>query len=163
MLDGRVLIKCLDSAILYDPASDSFSPTGAPSTDSVGTAVVLPDGRVLFAGRGRVRSAGQAEVFDPSTGTFRALADHTDPLPGGVNTGVGTGVALPNGRVVFIDGATTWLFDVSTETFARVAGSPLHPRVSPTATLLDDGRVLLVGPTDPDLLGPQELLGPGRP
>jgi hypothetical protein len=158
--DGRVLVKCLDTAFVYDPRTDSSSMTGAPVTDTVGAAVVLADGRVLFTGRGRTLSAGRAEIFDPASGGFHVVTDPTDPASVWPQN---PGVVLADGRVVFVDGSATRIFDPATETFARIAGGPLRPRTWATATLLADGRVLIVGPTDPDVPGPQELLDLGRP
>lgn len=91
--DGRVLIaggmnrtgKALDSAILFDPASGKFIPTGSMAEPRYNAAAtLLPDGRVLISG-GASTSAGYAganqekpeeqsldtaELYDPKTGKF---------------------------------------------------------------------------------------------
>jgi uncharacterized protein (DUF2147 family) len=78
------------SAEIYDPASGTFSATGAMSTPRFklpAAAALLPNGKVLVAGGGLF-----AELFDETTGTFakvqgslraaRLFASAT-PLPGG--------------------------------------------------------------------------------
>jgi hypothetical protein len=87
--DGRVLVSggvtsggdavSLASAELFDPATGTFSPTGAMTDGRVyHTATVLSDGRVLMTGGcpfGRVYANNpeflkSAELYDPATGTF---------------------------------------------------------------------------------------------
>jgi hypothetical protein len=78
--DGRVLIAGgvrpgplppAVSAVLYDPATGTFSPTGSMSSPRADhTATLLPDGRVLIAGGQLNENPASAEVFDPVTGTF---------------------------------------------------------------------------------------------
>jgi galactose oxidase-like protein len=67
-------------------------------------------------------------------------------------------VALPDGRTLFVggvnDGTATnavIVFNPSDSSFAP-AGQLLEPRTGHTATLLDDGRVLVAGGTVNDLL-----------
>jgi hypothetical protein len=91
--DGRVLIaggmnrmgKALDSAILFDPRSGKFIPTGRMAEPRYNAAAVqLPDGRVLISGgastpaayaganqeKQEEQSLDTAELYDPGTGTF---------------------------------------------------------------------------------------------
>src|SRR6266566_4602973 len=87
LTNGRVLItggygtpgsSVWASAELYDPATGTFTATGNMTTPRYGhTATLLPDGKVLIAGGGPVSadfklSLHQAELYDPSTGTFSA-------------------------------------------------------------------------------------------
>ncbi len=140
--DGRVLVAGgvqpgaetrLRSAELFDPDTQSFSPTDAMSFD-VGPIGTLPDGRVYVA------SSPNAEVYDPRSGTF-AFAG---VIPGGV-TGA---TALPDGRVVIIgvtglqSGGYVGIWDPTRQAYRQLYGGspPLF-----AATLLDDGRVLVTG------------------
>jgi WD40 repeat protein len=84
LADGRALIAggcrfrniCLehfDSAEVWDPATETFGPTGSPAVTRMRhTATALPDGRVLvvggweYANEGTVRAS--AEVWEPSDG-----------------------------------------------------------------------------------------------
>src|SRR5438067_4344701 len=86
--DGRVLIcggegtttkdGWLDTAEIYSPGA-GFTPTGRMSHAHVEhKALVLPDGRVLIVGGaaswgGRLKTTRylDAEIYDPSSGTFR--------------------------------------------------------------------------------------------
>jgi Kelch motif len=158
--DGRVLVAGgfdsgsheLASAELYDPATGTFSPTG-PMTDAghVWTAVRLLDGRVLMTGYFGVDAPpGWAEIYDPSSGTFSPTA----PMAFGAY--LQTATLLTDGRVLFAGGvvdtsscrASAEIFDPKTGTFSPT-GSMTAPRwTAPrcgTATLLRDGRVLMMG------------------
>jgi hypothetical protein len=81
--DGRVLIGAGDLAnvstpasytFLFDPATDSFAPTGAMVTPRAGAgAVGLPDGRVLLVGGSQTAgytALDTIEIYDPATGAF---------------------------------------------------------------------------------------------
>ncbi len=141
------------SAELWDPASGRFSPAGSLAEPrGIHTATPLPDGRVLVVGGmdgdGVLASA---EVWDPASGTFgpagsfaEARAWHTATL-------------LRDGRVLVVGGASAELSDVdgfvaSSEVWDPMTGtfSPAGPLAEArgayhTATLLRDGRVLVVG------------------
>jgi len=131
--DGRVLVVNLP-ALLFDPSSDTFSPTGSPLHSpfwSPGSAL-LPDDRV-FSGWD-----GSAEVWSPSSGSFTSLGA----------TGLQTATALKvvgllDGRVLVLQLDGTRLFD-PTAGFSP-GGNLGTPRTGHTATLLPEGRVLIVG------------------
>ena len=63
------------TAELYDPATETFSPTGTLTTGprALHTATLLPNGKVLIAGGWNgSTSLSTAEVYDPGTGMFTA-------------------------------------------------------------------------------------------
>ena len=151
--DGRVLavgsdvsLAHLASAELYDPAGDSWSSTGSMSEGrAFHTATLLGDGRVLVVG-GKENTS--AEVYEPSSGTWssaanmdRARAEHTATL-------------LTDGRVLVLGGwpqeekqeawAVAEVYDPATKTWSLGTEAGVG-RFGFTATLLPDGRVLLVG------------------
>jgi Kelch motif protein len=76
--DGKVLVvggsPVPSSAVLFDPLTETFSPTGGLNEGRVGpTVTLLPDGRVLVAGgldASRNAALASAELFDPTTGHF---------------------------------------------------------------------------------------------
>lgn len=147
------------------------TPTPTPQPSQAGplgdgrqihTATLLADGSVLVAG-GYALGAGDtalalasAERYDPATGVFKptgtmakARGSHTGTLlPGGKVLIAGGGPSSwDGGDPTFLDAAE--LYDPQTGTFSAT-GPMSTPRESHTATLLPDGRVLIVGGEDQD-------------
>jgi hypothetical protein len=177
--DGRLLVAggfrdmavdeqstALDGAELYDPATDTWSPTGRMGTPRFfHVAVLLLDGRVLVAGgcRGWTRSwnpseeyydhfcrqLSSAETWDPATGSWT-------PTGAMQSTRKGSGVLLPDGRVLvagsetgstaesFTPGGGSELYDPATGTW-ETTGAMGAARSSPGMVLLPSGSVLAVG------------------
>ena len=121
------------------------------------TATLLPDGTVLIAGGfyidslSNFHSLSTAELYDPVAGTF-SYANGT------MNEGRfgSTATLLNNGQVLIAGGnyyppsggvgpSDSELYDPSTQTFAVTAGAMITPRQHHTATLLNDGTVLITG------------------
>lgn len=154
--DGKILFAGGDSqdgqvtntAEIYDPMSKQFTiQTGAMTTGRYKhDAVKVADGRVLIFGGSNERDwNGQfnsAEIFDPKSGKFTRTGD--------MNFRrfkiAGTAVPLKDGRVFIGGGASSAeVFDPKTERFTVVMsefGTDLHYA---SATLLKDGRALVVG------------------
>ncbi len=159
LTDGRVLAAGSlsgfgwpqASAELYDPATNTWSPTGSMAQARGGhAAVLLPDGRVLVAGGtsfdGVVLSS--MELYDPTTGTWSAAGELPLALTGLIST------TLPDGRVLMLERASTsaLLFDPATLTWTLLP--PRHGNTTPTLTLLPDGRVLVAGYPRAELFDP---------
>src|SRR5437016_5047378 len=142
---------------IVSPASAQAPGTWAPIADlnqprAEHTATLLANGTVLISG-GRDAAdqpLASAEIYDPATGGFTLLAS---PLPAPVWGH--TAIRLGDGTVVIAGGtgdgglpvAAAQLFDPATDTFTAL--DPMStPRARHTATLLRDGRVLMVGGTD---------------
>ena len=104
--DGRVLIAGGGdggaSALLYDPKSDKYSPTGTMFAAQCGaTTTLLQDGRVLIAGGGAGYARPgltSAELYDPKTGEFSPTGSMTTVRDGH------TATLLPDGRVLIAGG-----------------------------------------------------------
>ena len=156
--DGKILITggmrrnqdFYRSAELYNPATGKFQSTGEMNERRVGqAAVLLRSGKVLIVG-GWVGPGctDSAELYDPATGRFKAIGKMV------TRRAHPSATLLPDGNVLVAGGsdhdgrdaslASAEIFDAATLSF-RPTGSMSHPRVSHSATLLHDGRVLMVG------------------
>jgi hypothetical protein len=164
LANGRVLIAggvqpgaepiVLDSAEIYDPATQTFSVIDAQMAVARydHRATLLADGRVLFTGGQDsvtcCSTVALTELFDPATGAFDAGPSLTDSRHLHTATLLGSGVVLiAGGRrgvgegVVILGSAE--LFDPAGSITA--AGNLNFARTSHTATLLQNGQVLIAG------------------
>lgn len=141
-----------NEAEIYDPETDSFTPTGSLSVDRAGhAATLLQDGKVLIAGGNRTTSPGfstslaSAELYDPATGTFSSTGSMTEGRGSLIFTGI---TLLGNGKVLVVGGLsgsiTAELYDPGAGTFSTT-GSMAGSHIAGRATLLADGRVLVAG------------------
>ena len=172
--DGRVLVGC-DRGPVFDPAigrvvamidDDSLSKAGT----------TLTDGRIVLSDR----MGGMPLLFDPDQEPDTPVWSNLETLlrekvDGALS--IQTTTLLPDGRMLVfarrsgpdrpLERGLTTVFDPRLPTFTNVA-SPAG-RFAPTATLLQDGRVLFVGKPDrsPDRTDPEppaaELLDLGLP
>ena len=148
----------LSSVEVYDPGTGKF--TEIEGDDGVGifghTATLLPNGMVLLAGGfvnsvwdyGPSTSDNGAGLYDSVTGVFSGTGNMT------ANRGDHTATLLANGKVLIAGGAdqdptgtglaSAELYDPSTGTFTQT-GSMAVGRFLHTATLLQNGKVLIVG------------------
>ncbi len=135
------------------------------------SATLLNNGRVLIAGglgSGGAADLSSAEVYDPTTGTFTATGNMT--VGRAFDRGVVLATLLNNGTVLIAGNDTTAdVYDPTTGTFTAT-GSMHTARVDPSATLLEDGTVLVPGGADgsgsvfqstAELYEPGPLLPPG--
>lgn len=143
------------------PGSGAWSPTGSLVTPRAGhTATLLADGRVLVVGGStqpilplhpgnNAVYLDSAEIYDPATGQWRETA------PLGMARRGHTATRLLDGRVLVAGGDMAWdsssnplgfaeIFDPVTESWT-LTGNMFNSQTFDTATLLRDGRVLLVG------------------
>jgi hypothetical protein len=152
----------------FTPPSGTPSPGPSPTARPVGSlqaagrmnpalsgpvAVRLSDGRVLITGGREKRSNGitllrsqTAEIYTP--GGFAPTGSMADARAGHTATLLRDGRVLVVGGIDASDGfdnlATAELYNPASGTFTRT-GSLMQGRAHHTATLLDDGRVLIAG------------------
>lgn len=149
LADGRVLLAGgLDpvsgmrdeSALLFDPATETWSPVASPGSRAIvrARAARLHDGRILVVGGVEALS----RIYDP------ALDAWTDTAPTAARQ-YHTLTTLPDGRVLAAGGrsftaalSSAEIFDPSDGTWSPT-GSLSATRYSHVATLLPSGKVLV--------------------
>jgi N-acetylneuraminic acid mutarotase len=144
--------SCTATAEIYNPFTGQWTTTGSMTKPrSSHTATLLRDGLVLIAGGlcngGFSYPDNSAELYDPSTGTWKATGSMNVAR---VNTAA---TLLPNGQVLTAGGNSTSsagrsaeLYDPSTGTW-KAMGSMTVYRPTLTAALLMNGDVLVFGGT----------------
>lgn len=163
--DGSVLITggfssasfpgaALNTAELFDPVSNTFTAISnvMQSLRTNHTATLLPDGKVLLAG-GQIdnnngNGSDTAELYDPATQTFTAVAARMTSPRGGH-----AAVLLNDGTVLLMGGfnnsstalKTAEIYDPAAKTFTALGALMNSPRSEFSATLLPDGKVLIAG------------------
>ena len=179
--DGRVLIAAGQSdpsrdtnafAELYDPATDTFTPTGNLNKHRAGhTATLLPDGQVLIVGGFQGPSAGfsglsSSELYNPITGIFSPTGSLSQPHLFDTATLLFNGQLLVLGRAFSTSGESpgaslSSLYDPVTGTFSLTTDDMSVRRSDPSATLLPNGQVLIAGGSIfPDRTSSAELYDP---
>jgi len=156
--DGRVLVtggmsygdfpnpEIEASAEIYDPTTGRFTTSGSMSASRWKQGIaLLRDGKVLVVG-GQTGGTNDnrlssTEIYDPRTGKFtRGPEMHTRRFK--LHDGV---VVLRDGRVLVAGGADQMeLYDPAAESFSTIGGVALDGFFFSTATLLGDGKVLVV-------------------
>jgi hypothetical protein len=176
LADGRVLVTGgigaragfpapgLASTEIFDPATGAWAAAADMHEGRWDhAATLLPDGRVLVAGGGTVRSPRSvcslrsAELFDPATGVWTAAPPMTDARSDHA------AVPLPDGRVLVVGGilavSLDWpanlafceVYDPAANAWTPT-GSMRTPRALHQATPLGDGSVLVTGGDSPPIL-----------
>jgi hypothetical protein len=130
---------------IYDPSTDTWTPTGSTIEARSGGSLLLRDGRVLIVG-GRPGVPGDfsatCEIYDPATETWSYTGSMNEPRE---TRGL---VQLDDERILVIGGQespqTTELYDPSTGVWTYTGSLALGRRVA-ALVVLDDGRVLIAG------------------
>jgi hypothetical protein len=180
--DGKVLVaggaslaETFNSSEIYDPATAQF--TIGPSMNfphRFHVATLLKDGRVLVTGGIQLIGSGfgatpNTDIYEPSTGRFQ--------LGERMNNGrwLHTATLLNDGRVLIVGGrenncnnncriyalSTAEIFDPATGLYT-LTGSLHLSRYSHSASLLPDGRVLILGGQTFEDIGNTDVIATGE-
>lgn len=154
---GRDGGKTLDVAFIYDMDARRFVQTGGPffvnpDTLAPTTSTALADGTILLTGCGAITSASEtplAWTYDPATNLATEIGSRMSDLRLlGAATLLQNGTVLLTGGINPLDGATAVgsidIYDPTRRTFQKV-GTLKTARCDHTATLLPNGKVLIVG------------------
>jgi hypothetical protein len=149
-------------------STGTFQPAGGMAVSRFWhTATLLNDGSVLMAG-GETSSdiTATCELYNPSTRRFAATGSMNVPRA------LHTATLMPDGRVLIVGGitrdsgnnirpvASAEIYNPSTGAFTATYGQSGHPLARRTATLIDDGTVLLTGGNSgPPTQGTESLAG----
>jgi len=132
----------LSSALLYDPASGTFTPTGDMTTGRANhTSTLLNDGRVLITGGdlGTGLVSRTAEIYDPTTEKFTLLSKRMT-----ISRSKHSANLLADGAVLLVGGKSADVYNPVTQTFTQTTNSPTN-RSSHASVTLNDGTVLITG------------------
>ena len=173
--NGKVLIaggtdgtNYLTAAQLYNPTTGTWTATGSlPSGTGRAqfAAVVLPSGKVLVEGGVGAGSTifARADLYDPSHGTWSAAGQMSVARYGHTAT-------LVNGKVMVTGGCVsngctsvtgvTEIYNPATNTWTTGSHSLNTARAYQTATLLGNGKVLVVSGSNGAALQSSELYDP---
>jgi len=123
-----------DSAEVFNPQTETFSPVGAMTTArTLQAAVLLANGKVLIAGGegSEPETMVSAELFDPAQATFAATGSMHNVHAGATATVLDNGsVLIAGGRSGFAD-----LYDPASATFAAT-GRMITDVAESTSTLI---------------------------
>ena len=155
----------LASAEIYDPGTNRWRMVAPPALGrSHHTATLLPNGQVLVVGGDTTDAAG-TDAITPTAELYDSASNSWTPVGAlAVPRGDHTATMLPNGQVLITGGETqagggdtaltssAEVFDAASRTWTAT-GTLTTGRAHHTATLLPDGRVLVVGGETPDSRG----------
>ena len=163
LADGTVLASGGEIDASSDPTASAevYNPTGGSWTATTGSmstpryfqsATTLPtSGNVLVAG-GVISAAGavtqSADLYDPSTGTFSPTGNMKEARVTQTATLLSSTGTPRDGDVLIVGGSgdnTAELYNPTNGTFAFTTGNAITPREDATATLLNNGMVLIAG------------------
>lgn len=159
--NGKVLIaggyngSYLASAELYDPTAHTFMTTGSMGAARSGhVATLLNNGKVLLAGGVGTgwTFLADAELYDPTTNAFTVTGGMTTARESHTATLLKDGSVLITGghkgrRPAITIYSSSEIYNPASGTFSSTGNLTVR-RHKHDATLLEDGRVLIIGGSD---------------
>ncbi len=157
----------LHSAELYDPTNGTWNTTGSMNSfrHDFPKPITLSNGKVLVTGGSNSTSLSSTDLYDSNTGTWTFTGSMNDSRT------FPTATLLPDGKVLVTGGYdadfSTVVYHSSAEIYDPTSGtwtptgSMSTARYHHTATLLNNGKVLISGGSDAtDSLASTELYDP---
>ena len=151
--DGRIMVAGGSLTEIYDPATDTWAAAGEPLRERTGgyPVILLNDGKVLVPGgefKQRRRAGADpirnVELYDPSTEAWTRVADMNAPRTRHA------AALLNNGNVLLVATKELQMYNPSTDMWASAGNLEQERGTYYTATVLQDGRVLVVGGQEED-------------
>ena len=146
--DGKVMIAGGTLTETYDPETDTWAAAGEPLRERTGgyPVILLNDGKVLVPGgefKQRRRAGADpirnVELYDPATEAWTRVADMNDARSRHA------AALLNNGNVLVVATRELQMYNPSTDMWASAGKLAQERGEYHTATVLQDGRVLVVG------------------
>ncbi len=146
--DGRVMVAGSTLTEMYDPATGTWAAAGEPLRERTGgyPVILLNDGKVMVPGgefKQRRRAGADpirnVEIYDPATEAWTRVADMNDARSRHA------AALLNNGNVLVVETRELQIYNPSTDMWALAGKMMLERDSYHTATVLTDGRVLIVG------------------
>ena len=169
LANGKVLVSggvnsttAVATAELYDPATNTWAATGSMATPRYyHVANALPNGKVLVTGGFSSTGVATAEQYDPATGTWAAAGSMTVARWEHAATLLADGKVLVSGGINDASGkatvGTAELYDPSANSWS-VVGSMAQPRNRHSASVLSNGKVLVVGGVELGAVGGETVI-----
>ena len=160
--DGRVLVAGgedatktgrlpLNTAEVWDPSTGQFSETGSMEQDATANPIVLIGDKALLISR------YLGEIYDPTTGTWSSAGKPMrERAQGAVAVVMNDGKVMVSGGEFIRHGwvgantvplMSTETYDPATNTWIETS-SMIEPRKNHASIVLQDGRVIVLGPKD---------------
>ncbi len=175
--NGKILVTGLAlssaskgySAMIYNEQSDEWTLTGNPVDDirKEHTATLLPNGKVLAAGGEHSQfvysdfALSSTEIYDPSNNAW------SEGTPMHIGRSYHAAILLKNGKILVAGGryyvpdghesiSSAEIYDYNSGSWTDTS-SMLESREEYTATLLQNGKVLIAGGISEDVTGRAEI------
>jgi len=147
LADGRVLVSGVSLgnpvALLYAPASGTWSPLAAGGSSWSSTSSLLADGTILAT-----RADGATSIFDPGSGSWRSAGLLNLSREGA------TATVMPDGEVLVVGGTapdggasqpTPERYDPAAGTWSLLGADMPVPLAAHTANLMPYGQLVVAG------------------
>jgi hypothetical protein len=150
-VDRRENLKVYASAEIYNSKTNQFNATGNMNIPRhKHDAILLADGKVLIHGGADKRDSlfASAEIYDPTTAHFTSISNMNYPRFKHKETSI----LMPDNNVLIAGGSNkAEIYNFKTGKFIPLLGNIGPTRLFSSATLLNNGEVLITGGYDENI------------